>query len=91
LTFTAKGLIRVFSNAKEASEGLGIDTTTLKKTLLDYADSAKSGNDSFGKTLFPVVFKLDEPLRKLLNNAKSLMFCRCDDNHSIDSLHYGRR
>lgn len=59
----AKGLIKVYANVREAASGMNVQEEALTGTLNEYAEFAKVGKDSFGKTLFPVVFKVDEPLR----------------------------
>lgn len=48
---------------KEGAVGMGVNEETLRNTLKEYEESAKAGKDEFGKTLFPVVFKEEEPLR----------------------------
>ncbi len=59
----AKGLIKVYANVKEGAVGMNVKEENLRNTLEKYEASAKAGKDEFGKTLFPVIFKEDEPLR----------------------------
>jgi hypothetical protein len=63
--YQSKGLIEKFDNLEAVAKSFDtLDIDMLKQTLEAYNESAKTGVDSFGKTIFPTTFDPATPICK---------------------------
>jgi len=61
-----RGFIQTVADAEALAELVKVDSDVVAQTLQSYTASKQKGHDEFDKTVFPITFKLDEPLYVML-------------------------
>jgi len=58
--YIKRGYVKVAKSIGEAADHMGIDASTLQKTLSEYDTAVEKGKDEFGKTVFPSKFNAEK-------------------------------